>query len=368
MPDLVRFGPFALDRETADLQGMGRTIRLPEQQFRILEMLREREGGVVSRDEIRRRLWPNETVVEWDRSINAAVLKLRAALRDTSNQDGFIETVPRRGYRLLLPVEPPAADSREPLRAVERGSLIGKRVSHYRVLGVLGSGGTSVVYKAEDLKLNRQVGLKFLAGELARQASILQRLEAEARTASSLNHPNICTIYEIGEHEGQPFIAMEFLEGQTLREWIAEKHATGSNGNDREERGVNLREVLGFAIQIADALNIAHARGIIHRDLKPANVFLTTGGTVKLLDFGLAQQTDAEVPQEEGAGAPSAPRARARATSGTYGYMSPEQLQGAKLDQRSDIFSFGVLLAELLTGEHPFPEALGDGQKLAELP
>jgi serine/threonine protein kinase/tetratricopeptide (TPR) repeat protein len=348
MPDLIRFGSFVLDPETADLKGKGSTVRLPEQQFQILQMLLRHGGGVVSREEIRRKLWPNDTIVEFDRSINAAILKLRSALRDTSNDDGYIETVPRRGYRFMLPIEGKeilADTPSSPVRpATDHGSLIGQRVSHYRVLGVLGGGGMGVVYKGEDLKLNRPVALKFLAEEKANSASTLQRLEKEARTASSLNHPNICTIYEIGEHAGQPFIVMEFLEGETLRELISK---LGSS-RDREKHPLSARSLLGYAIQIADGLGAAHSRGIIHRDIKPANVFVTTGGIVKILDFGLARHFDSA--QSDGNSVSSGkgrPQSGSKFTSGTPDYMSPEQAEGGKLDQRSDLFSFGVLLAEL---------------------
>jgi len=356
MSENLRFGSFTLDLESADLRGNGRTVRLPEQQFRILQILLEREGGVVPREEIRRRLWPNDTVVEFDRSINAAILKLRAALRDTCNDDGFIETVPRRGYRFLVPAERTVAEELPGTREVSgHPSLLGQRVSHYRVLSVLGGGGTSVVYKGEDLKLNRPVALKFLAEELASQPSILRRLEREARTASSLNHPNICTIYEIGEHEGQPFIVMEYLEGETLRERIAHIHEAPAG----KKTPVPLREILGFAIQMADGLRAAHARSIIHRDIKPANVFVTRDGIIKLLDFGLARQADDPPSTSSGTSAPKSPASPGRVTSGTFDYMSPEQVQGGRLDQRSDLFSFGVLLSELLSGVPPFRSESG---------
>ena len=357
MSGQVRFGPFALNLETADLQGVDRTLRLPEQQFQILHMLLKRSGGVVTREEIRKRLWPNDTIVEFDRSINAAILKLRSALRDPSNENGFIETVARRGYRLLASVEPfdhqmPATpDTPSP-----RHLLIGQVVSHYRVLGVLGGGGMGVVYKGEDVKLNRPVALKFLTEELAKRPSLLQRLEHEARTASSLNHPNICTIYDIGEHERQPFIVMEFLEGETLRELIADLAATSG-----EKRTLSLAQLLGIAIQMAEGLEAAHARGIIHRDIKPANVFVTRSGTVKLLDFGLAWQLNVARP-ESGAGASPSPRHNGAQTfaSGTPDYMSPEQVRSEPLDQRSDLFSFGILLAELFSGGHPFRRESAD--------
>jgi serine/threonine protein kinase len=356
MTGQVRFGPFTLNLETADLEGAERTVRLPEQQFQILHMLLKRSGGVVTRDEIRKTLWPNDTIVEFDRSINAAILKLRSALRDPASDSGFIETVARRGYRLLASVDTPVEPLEQEMRpgsgrSGPAGALIGQIVSHYRVLGVLGGGGMGVVYKGEDIKLNRPVALKFLAEDLAKRPPLLARLEHEARTASSLNHANICTIYDIGEHQRMPFIVMEFLEGETLRELIASLSATG-----REKRRLSLPQLLGIAIQMAEGLEAAHGRGIIHRDIKPANVFVTRSGTVKILDFGLAWQSNVSL-RESGkprVGDPSNRIGGQSSASGTPDYMSPEQVRGEPLDQRSDLFSFGIVLAELFCGEHPF--------------
>ena len=289
MPDLVRFGPFELDLETAELLAAGRTIRLPEQQFQILQMLLLREGGVVSREEIRKKLWPNETVVEFDRSINAAIMKLRISLGDTADKPGFIETLARRGYRLMVAAERVKSEpSESPVRTSSGSSLIGRKVSHYRVLGILGGGGMGLVYKGEDLKLNRPVAMKFLPEELSADPVTLQRFEREARTASLLNHPNICTIFEVEEFEGQPFIVMELLEGESLREVIARSIASSVEG----QGGLPLGRFLDIASQIAEGLNAAHQKGIIHRDIKPANIFVSPAGRVKILDFGLAKLAD----------------------------------------------------------------------------
>jgi serine/threonine protein kinase len=250
--------------------------------------------------------------------------------------------------------------------------LAGETISHYRILDWLGGGGMGLVYRAEDIKLGRQVALKFLPEESAKDPAALRRFEREARSASALEHPNICPIYEFGEHEGQPFLVMQLLEGQTLREWIS--------AADREKAPLEFSAMLDLAIQIADGLDAAHRHGIIHRDIKPANIFVTSQYQAKILDFGLAKLAPVVSvarngvkadPDDDGdragvtphqAAAPVAPDlflSRTGRAMGTAGYMSPEQVRGEELNAQTDLFSFGLVLYEMVTRQRAFEAETG---------
>ena len=375
----VRLREFEVDLRAGELFGTGpgdgrRRILLRQQPFEVLRMLIEAAGEIVTRQEMKNKLWPNDTIVNFDHSINVAIGILRRVMGDSADQPQYIETLARRGYRLRVPIEWVEAENDTPLpkplnAPAPKGpaGLIGAKVSHYRVLEFIGAGGMGMVYKAEDLKLARRVALKFLPEELAKDPLALKRFEREAQTASALNHPNICTIYGIDEHEGQPFIAMELLEGNSLLDNLATPEATATS----------LGPVLDIAIQICAGLQAAHDEVIMHRDIKPGNLFLTRRGQVKILDFGLAQAASAEElvagnlpealidssissetsPDNETARIPTTVHAvlsRTEPPLGTTGYMSPEQLRKERLDPRTDLFSLGIVLYEMTTGRHPF--------------
>jgi serine/threonine protein kinase len=367
----VRFGSFELDLKSGELcstpvSGARSTTVLARQPFHLLRMLVERDGAMVTREEIRNRFWPNDTIVEFDHSINVAIGKLRRALGDSAEKPEYIATVASRGYRLLPPVVwiapeqdftgEPAAQADDGVGAAERSTAtfqVGQTVSHYRVLDIIGSGGMGVVYRAEDIKLGRSVAIKFLPHETVPDSRARQRFEREAQTASSLNHPNICTVYEFGDHDGRPFLVMELLQGKTLRDRLSAR---------QEGTGLPIEELLDIALQVRDGLEAAHERGIIHRDIKPANIFLTEKGACKILDFGLAKLLEPSEPeidtQEARERQPEPPHegglSRVGLAMGTAGYMSPEQVRGEKLDARTDLFSFGLVLYEMATGRHPF--------------
>ena len=399
----VRFAPFEFDPRAGELRKHGLVIGLQEQPFQILSMLLAHPGELVAREEIRHKLWPNDTIVEFDHSINAAIKRLRDALLDTADEPRYVETVARRGYRFIAGVEvvtpvpepgiaagmpPPPAPVIAPARvtpataphearsseSIDESSsdLVGKMVTHYRVVARIGGGGMGVVYKAEDTHLGRMVALKFLPEELAHTPKSIERFRREAYAASALDHSNICSVYEIGEYEGQPFIVMQYLAGQTLKQMLGRHHPRNSSSAGRETEAQSTRdsgehqsaikplkvnEILDLGVQVADALDAAHSKGIVHRDIKPANIFITDRGQAKLLDFGLAKLVrDHEARREATSDSTTSDESLTSSgeVAGTVEYMSPEQVGAEELDGRTDLFSLGLVLYEMATGQRAF--------------
>jgi serine/threonine protein kinase len=350
---MYEFGEFRMDVQNRILRRGQNLVPLTPKAFEVLQVLVQKNGEVIAKDELMNAAWPDSFVEE--SNLTQTVFMLRKALGETRDQP-YILTVPGRGYRFIAPVIKPASGKEAAAllsQSLITENLTGKKISHYRVLQLLGGGGMGVVYQAEDLKLGRQVAMKFLPGELASDPAAFERMQREARAASALDHPNICAIYELDEHEGRPFIVMQLLEGKTLRQWI--------ENSASENKQARLNQLLDLAVQIADGLEAAHQKGIIHRDIKPANIFITSRGEAKILDFGLAKFL--ELPElapalgqrsQETAEVANPALSRTGASMGTPSYLSPEQIRGEKLDARSDLFSLGLVLYEMATGGRAF--------------
>jgi serine/threonine protein kinase len=341
---VVCFADFQLDLRVNELRKNGIRLRVPLQSLQILELLVERPGEIVTRDQLQKKLWPNSTIVEFEHSINAAMNRLRQALGDSAETPRFIETLPRRGYRFMMSVE--TLDDSPISSVVERFPSLspGHNLGNFEILESVGRGGMGEVYRAADLRLKREVAIKVLSPGLDQSARY--RFLQEAQAASALNHPNIVTVYDVGETDGVPYIAMEFVAGKSLAAVIPTV-------------GMPLPDALEIAVQIAGALTAAHAAGIIHRDLKPGNVMVAGYAEshpciVKVVDFGLAKVTEA-TDLARGKTTPELhPNTEPGTIIGTFDYMSPEQAEGRQVDARSDIFSFGAILYEMVSGKRAF--------------
>ena len=340
-----------LDRGAYELRRSGKALRLSRIPMELLLLLVERRGELVTREQIVERVWGKGVFLDTDNSINAAIRKVRQVLEDDPEAPRFVNTVTGKGYRFVASVLEVSGTKQRPGDAPGENSktaVPGSRgvTSHYRIMEKLDQGGMGIVYKAKDLRLERNVALKFLPDSLLRDAPALERFRREALAASALNHANICTVYDVGEQDGRPFLAMEFIEGESLRQRI-------------DGKPLAIEEILNLGMQIADALDAAHTQGIIHRDVKPANILVTKRGHAKVLDFGLAKLAsnggEDETTMDLARPAADAGISASGVICGTPSYMSPEQIRGDGVDSRADIFSMGLLLYEMATGQRAFP-------------
>ncbi len=367
---VIHFGDFEFDLQAGQLSNAGTPLHLDEHPLRVLALLVEHPGQIVTREQLRERLWPSGTAGDVDRGLNAVVKHLRDALGDAAERPKFVETVTGRGYRFIAAVDarptqaaPPVPyrrrvvyasaeaatrDARQrgigpptdaPSSSARDDLPVPPETVRYTLLEKIGSGGMGEVFRAHDSRLSREVAIKFLPEWLAEEPKALRRFQREAQAAAALNHPNILNVHDLAVVDGRPCIVTELLDGQTLRRRL-------------EDAPLSLRDVVGLAAQVLSGVAAAHARGIVHRDLKPENLFVTRDGQVKILDFGIVKVAEAAV-ERRGTTTATGPGE----IIGSVGYMSPEQVQGLPVDHRSDIFSLGTVLYEMSTGGRPFSGA-----------
>ena len=322
---LLRFGIFELEVDTGELRKSGRSVRLRPQAAKILVLLASRPGQLVTREELREKIWGSDTFVDFEHGLKLCIREVRAALDDDADTPRYVETLPKRGYRFIAPIQ-----------ETNQQQTLGR----YRLTGKIGAGGMGEVYQGQDLRLGREVAIKVLPPGSLQDENARNRFRREAELLCKLNHPNIATVYDFETQGGSDFLVMEYIRGQTL--------------SDRLCAGpLPEKDVLRLGLQLADGIAAAHEHGVIHRDLKPGNLRVTPDGWLKILDFGLAQAINA-------VGENSATQTATQTTDveGTLRYMAPEQLLGQTIDGRSDIYALGSVLYEMTTGQLPFDDKL----------
>ncbi|MBW2453370.1 MAG: protein kinase, partial [Deltaproteobacteria bacterium] len=339
---MLEFGAFRYDAESRVLSRDQAEIHLSPRVLAVLESLLKRPGEIVAKEAVLESAWEGAFVGE--DSLTQAISQLRSALGDDPQRPIYIQTIPKRGYRFIAevsaplrskgPIPQPVSDESE-----DHTLVAGTKVGNYELLSHIGAGAMGEVWRARDVQLQRDVAIKVVPKDLAGEATVIERFRREALMLAAVNHPNIAAIHGVEEADGQPFIVMELLEGETLQERL-------------QQGPLSIDESLEFAAQIARALEVAHDAGIIHRDLKPANIMLGPGNHVKVLDFGLAKDANAS---DGSASVDPTLLTESGLLIGTAAYMSPEQAAGRPVDKRSDIFSFGCILFEMLTSRRPFP-------------
>ena len=340
-PETYAFGDCKLDLRSHRLFRKDEELALSPKEFRLLELFVRQAGRALTRDEIMRSVWGSDILVT-SRSVDRCITTLRSKIEPNPRQPCLIQTIRDVGYRF----EPSEVDAErradldsQPERS--RTLPVGTQLGPYAIRSLLGSGGMGEVYRARDARLERDVAIKVLPQHLARSPSALARFKRETKAIAALSHPTILAIYDVGTDHDRTYAVMELLEGETLQE--------------RLQRGsLDWRQTVRIGIAIAEGLSAAHAKEIVHRDIKPSNIFLTGGGVVKILDFGLAQVDEVPSPAPSPEATTVTLRTDPGAILGTAGYMSPEQIRGLATDARSDIFSLGCVIYEMITGSGPF--------------
>src|SRR5579864_34386 len=360
--EILRIGSFEVDVRAGELRRAGLKIKLQGQPFDVLVALLEKPGQVVTREELHDKLWSQDTFVDFEHGLNRAINKVREALGDDADNPRFVETLPRRGYRFLVPVTVPTPDRAskldqagaqrrpQPSREIKptavpatgitatQDPLVGKTLGHYQIAEKIGSGGMGNVYRAHDQHLDREVAIKVLSPGTLADEHARKRFRREALALSKLNHPNIATAHDFDTEEGLDFLVLEYIPGVTLSVKLAARAMTET-------------EVIALGAQLAEGLSAAHERGVVHGDLKPANLLVIADERIKILDFGLARLRGPVMSD-----ATTQSLTEAHPWGGTLSYMAPEQLLGGEIDARTDIYSAGCVLYEMAIGQQPFAD------------